>query len=430
MQPVILLAIVFAISSLTTSEHAVAMADIKLAWSALLIVSVIAFAWWQAAMQRQVNKVDSHSRRSRITAAQLHGWVYLASVLVIFRGCEFAGIVRNNLQLNRFPLADEVLVLVPVILPLVGSWLVSMPPVAAGSSSASRALSVWCLLRFVVVPPLGPLLAIVGLMDLLSYMAPQIAQDFHFPLFGAFAVGFVILLPVWLRIAWPTSCMPEGDQRATVEAVLKRARISIREILVLRTGGQIANAALAGTLPGVRYLFFSEALLERLDKAQIAAVTAHEAAHCQLHHMPRLLVSLLLAGSGLLCATSLASHWPLMGGPALAIVFLGAWAIGHGHWARILEHQADWAACRTMADDAGCVDKSIVRQYCGALCAVNPDGAGDWLHPSTWEREKLLFRIADDPAAFERLSRRVVAGTVVQVVAALALIATAIGIGA
>jgi len=97
--------------------------------------------------------------------------------------------------------------------------------------------------------------------------------------------------PSFVRRIWQTHSLPSGEIRDRIDALAKKENIRYRDALVWNTaGGKIANAGMAGLLPGSRYIFLTDALLNDFTVDEIETVVAHEFGHIKHKHMLAYLV--------------------------------------------------------------------------------------------------------------------------------------------
>jgi len=106
------------------------------------------------------------------------------------------------------------------------------------------------------------------------------------------------LLPLALRLVWDAEPLDVGSLRDRLLALCKRHGVRIRELLVWRTHGSVANGAVIGLFGRLRYVLLSEVLLERLSEREVEAVMAHEVGHVRRRHMIWLIVALLACTGG------------------------------------------------------------------------------------------------------------------------------------
>ncbi len=413
MQLIFLLSLVIGFASLLNpaGTPTPAEADLKLTWSMLTCASVVAFAWWIGQLKHQLAQAQLQRWYAGIEwAERLHGVVYLVAMLLVFRAFDFAEIVLGNWRLDRFFLADDVAILVPLTMPLVCSWFLLAPNhTGHGNAVAERLADTWLRARHLILLPMVVILFLMAMADLqriYSFPASDVARQ----LVSMFAVlAIVIALPWLLRWCWPTHPLEAGPARSLIESTLAAAGVSVGQILYWDTRGQLANAAMAGLLPRIRYLFVTDELLRRMTDRDLQAITAHEAAHCRFGHLPRLTASLAIPFLALLLGGSLLSAQDavdLFRTPVFVLAVLGIWSVWHGRWARLLEHQADVAACRLLSGERSTLCPEAVEAFAQALRSTGAGPAGDWLHPSPAVRVALLHQFAAHPEAERGFERR------------------------
>jgi STE24 endopeptidase len=358
--------------------------------------------------------------------------LWLAIVAATMYVLKWPQVVRSDWALAAWPLADEILILVPVLLPLVLFWCVmhhlqtaaqrSLAPDRKTASPRPRlAAFLWQNaqhhLALVVLPPL----IVIGWQEMLVLVWPQMAARgwwVYVPVF----FGMLILLPVALRRVWRTSPLPAGPLRDRLVAVCRTQHTGVREILVWHTDGRVANAAVAGLLRGLRYVFLTDGLLARLSPAEVEAVLRHELGHITGRHM--LWRMLVLALPLALWMAVLQACPGLAGGISdrlaqfgiaeplqmslLVPLALGLYAIGVvGTYSRWLEHDADLATC---VWPGGQIDRAAAESFARALIKIVGPGRESiwslWLHPSTLSRLAVLAQAIADPAWAARYRRR------------------------
>jgi Zn-dependent protease with chaperone function len=219
---------------------------------------------------------------------------------------------------------------------------------------------------------------------------------------GVFAavlvVAFALLLPFLLSRTWDTAPIPAGPQRAVLEHVAERARFRARELLVWRTGGTMANAAIVGAGPRTRVVLFSDVLLAQLEPSELAAVFAHEIGHAARRHV---LVFLAFAGGTFLgidwVANELLADHPWTAG-AFVLAALAAGYLTFGWLSRRFELEADLHGLDLMRDPHALI--AALEKVGGSFRDV-----ASWRHFSTSKRVEFLVRAAADPRVGERLRR-------------------------
>ena len=269
---------------------------------------------------------------------------------------------------------------------------------------------------------LVPLLAILAVRDAANLLAPRWLADGHeawvlLPALGLLLLGF----PVLLRYTWLTRPLEPGPLRIRLERLAAKAGFPMRDILVWRTDGMICNAAVAGILPPLRYVFLTDALLERLDEPEIEAVFAHEVAHVRLHHLLWRVLAMAAPVSLWLMARHAfpdISDWAF-GDLSTDSVTAGLVAVAalafylfcvFGYYSRMLEHQADLLGCRLLTKLPSDDSRPIFQVALEKLATANGTRrtVRGWQHASIARRTSFLERIWHDPeegAAFGRRLR-------------------------
>jgi Zn-dependent protease with chaperone function len=192
--------------------------------------------------------------------------------------------------------------------------------------------------------------------------------------------------------------------------------LGVRDILVWHTHGMAANAAVAGVVRGLRYVFLTDRLLARLSAEEVTGVVRHELAHIAGRHMlwRMLLMALPLAiwfAIQAIVPDSAALAHSLDTSAAAAILLTAAWlayaVLVVARYSRWLEHEADLATC--VAKD-GTVDRAAAECFARALVKIIGRGQtsrwAHWLHPPLEERLAVLAVAIADPMAAVRFRRR------------------------
>lgn len=251
---------------------------------------------------------------------------------------------------------------------------------------------------------LGPVMGYVLLASLLRpfdglRLAIEQVSLWGFAYSALLLAAFVLLLPRFLEAAWDTRPLPPGPQRELLEAVAERAGFRCRELLVWRTGGLMANAAIVGLWPRGRRVFFTDALLATLGPRQLAAVYAHEIGHARRAHVWLFLVW-ALAFFGALDAglSSVEAHGRVELALGVAVLALGLWLAAFGWLSRRVELDADLYCLELLRDGVG---------IASALQSVAGDRhhRSGWRHFSARRRIEFLGLAGGDPEVGRRLRR-------------------------
>ncbi len=115
----------------------------------------------------------------------------------------------------------------------------------------------------------------------------------------------MLFMPLLLKPFLGLETMPAGAIRDRLEALAKRLNFRCADFLLWPTHGAAVNAMIAGLLPRVRYVVFTDRILEDLPPDELDAVLGHEIGHAKHGHIwlyaAFLLLSLsVLAALGLL----------------------------------------------------------------------------------------------------------------------------------
>ena len=363
--------------------------------------------------------------------------LWLGIVFAIEYLLRWPQMVRTNWQLGESVLVDELLILVPVMMPLLLMWAVEFEldwSIRIGGRHERWRLRLLDRVAFVVarsrhyfVLTLLPVLALLGTRDVVQRWFPEIvAGRYAWLVYTAPAVAVLVCFPWVLRAACATERLADGPLRTRLESSARRWKVGFREILVWRTDGRLVNAAVTGWLPHFRYVFLTDGLLQLLDHAQVEAVFAHEAGHARLFHVGRRLLTVVLPVLLWQAAVScqVAPHgfgagplsdWFDAISPAVPVFVIGAYVlVTLGWYSRRLEYQADLWACsrlREMLAHRG-EDQDAVARYVSALERIAQASFASrrqaaWLHPSLQSRIDFLLTTATDRSRTHVFHRRV-----------------------
>ena len=205
----------------------------------------------------------------------------------------------------------------------------------------------------------------------------------------------------------PTVPMPAGPLRDELLSFLAEEGVRARGLRLWLTGGEVANAALVGVLPPLRYLMLSDRLLESLPREELLAVLAHETGHAVHRHLAWLGASALALGGVLLLLLDTADTRGWLGGTAAEAAALGVaatlWLLGFGWVSRRVEAQADAHAAAAMSTDGpDRFDATGVHAISAALARVcdlagSRESRRSFRHGSIASRRAALGSLLDAP---------------------------------
>jgi len=447
------LSLVFAVvAALVYSEHAPgepvsgSVLRLALAAGALVVLGVVSFASSRYIAWRLTSDFDCRHRwlRQFVRLQFLHTGLWLLAVAGTLTLLGWPQVVRYNWQLRDAFLIDELLILLPVLWAVLLAWAASYEVDRAGEMAAAarwhrspRTMQRGRYVVFHMRQQLGvvllPLLLVLAVEDGLHLLLPEALESDYAWLSLLLPLAVVVTcFPLLLAWLWEARPLPDGPLRARLLAAAERWSIRPRGIYIWNTGGRMVNAAVAGFLPRLRYVFLSDALLQNFNDEEIEAVFAHEVGHIRGRHMllrllviiaPPLLVGTLAGLYGNPFFQDLVLSESTWDGNNAVGIFSGVATAAYlvvvlGLYSRILEREADLFACTgrepvqpTTSAPAGVdqMDAAATATFVFALQRVaqvsgSPVDRGTWLHPSVRARVRFLRTMLVNPAARRRFA--------------------------
>jgi Zn-dependent protease with chaperone function len=133
-----------------------------------------------------------------------------------------------------------------------------------------------------VMLPVG----LVVTQQTLNRFAPETTRSDVYRIASLAAVPLLLLfMPLLMKPLLGLKPMPAGPLRARLEALAKRLNFRCSDFLLWPTHGAAANAMIAGLLPRVRYVVFTDRILEELLPDELDAVFGHEVGHARHSHI-------------------------------------------------------------------------------------------------------------------------------------------------
>ena len=417
--------------------------------TALIVPGLAAFQTFVVTRRIRTFEMDYETCQTIIKRLSIaHSAVWLAASLAIVCATEWQNVVRDNWQLDRWPLIDEAVIVMPILLSLVASWAIFFEihrtfharssPATANSTdkaqTASRAVRFFTRLvdskrlRYVSIRfrvYCGLVLIPVGVMVFIRDL--QIPWD---SLNGMQSVATLVLLlltmlaisPFLLMMVWRNSQIPDTELRQTLAEDCQTHRLRIFGLRVWKTNGQVLNAMVAGVIPWLRVILISDKLVKQFSQHEIRAVLRHEAGHIRQRHvlirmgfvaLPLLmLVSFEFSSLKLLSQIqSIGSvNWPTIGGViaivCAALVIVAYFATVLPWLSRRMEHEADLYASAIdqriePTQLTGMID-ALIRFAAHAPEQLN---RRSWMHPSLQQRIDVLTYAASNPETFVEFRR-------------------------
>jgi len=286
--------------------------------------------------------------------------------------------------------------LLPNLLPylglLAGSWLAQVKLENALHGPGWRPAKFLTFQLRTNLMTIAPIVLVnAGYWALLTYvpMLQQVRDSFYF---SEFVLVFALVLPVFalmplaVRLALPTHPLPDGPLRRAMVDFARRRKLRLGGLYVWETGSRhFATAFVIGLLPGLRYVFFTDALLRRFSEPEAMAVFAHEMGHVRHRHLYWLFAFIISFSVLLMASDQLAVM--LGGGNApyllMGALFLFAYAI-FGFLSRRFERQADDFAARETSPEL----------IAGVLLKIGMGNPGA-MHKRGWRHFPIRQRVAE-----------------------------------
>ena len=252
--------------------------------------AVALFTGLMAARLLRQHRGGTRIRRLAVWSGRLLELLALALFAWTILGLEWPRMVAWNLGARNTILLDEVLTVFPFFLELLVLWMADYS-IERLMHYGELPYGFWHFVRLRLRQTAGlvlPLFLIYGLgQDLLDRFLPQYKDSAGGQLAMLAAVATVIMLasPLFIRLSCPTRRLEDGDLRDRLERLARRSGFPCRDILVWETNGSLLNAGITGALPFFRYVLLTDALIQRLDPAEIEAVFGHEIGHVKHRHL-------------------------------------------------------------------------------------------------------------------------------------------------
>jgi Zn-dependent protease with chaperone function len=120
----------------------------------------------------------------------------------------------------------------------------------------------------------------------LSRMAPELTRaDWYRAASVAAVPVLVLLMPLLIKPLLGLQPLPAGPIRERLEALARRLGFRYTDLLVWPTRGAAANAMIVGLVPRVRYVIFTDRILDELPPDELDAVFGHEVGHARHGHI-------------------------------------------------------------------------------------------------------------------------------------------------
>lgn len=418
MQIAVLLAVVAAVTISENAPHRPVPLELeRLALALSAMGFVVLFAVASSVSVATSLRPDRDSLKVRLEwfdrLKRVHSLLWLAVVAIVLYTLNWSQLVRYNWGLDRAILLRDVVVFVPVWLPWILSWAAFyeverslqrvLHPEAAGAAWIERVRFVWLQTRQWLGLVLLPVLVLLAVEELVTLWDPGwLPEANRWWVYAVLLAGILLAFPVFLKWLWDTVPIVDAELRERLQVTSERLGIRCREFRQWNTGYRVLNAAVAGLVPAVRCVFFTDALLKHLDDDSIEAVFLHELGHIRRHHLPLRIMLLglplwlggcvhVLVPSALvqISAGNLGRFW---NGQAAVTAMLLPCAITAyavfvlGWYSRLLEFDADLYVSEQKMTPAFLDALESLARLSG-----EPVRQRSWLHPSIYQRMQRLL---------------------------------------
>ncbi len=420
-----------------------------------VLVAIAAILAGRTAVRRLRQGRGGAPHRLRVQLRSLQ-WLAVLSQAIAVQFFGWLGAVRA--AVGDLPGADELLALVPALAAIGSCWWAAHPmeKLLRPALAARRNYVLGEFRNQLAILGVPALLAIATLeaSDLLSsrFLDPESALGWM-----ALPAAMLIVLvfsPVAMISVLDTTTLAAGTARRIVDDVLRDNGLSLRRVLIWKTGGTLLNGAVVGVLHPWRYLLLTDAVLNLMSVESLRAIVAHEVGHLRRRHLPWLVVVAAgILGASVLAAETaaatiaeamrsdsddslleavLAGEAPISSHDALLEVALPVTVamllafVGVGWVSRRFERQADTFAVQylslsAMSEGDGVVGPesapvraSAVLAMCRALGRVAELNGVEprtpsWRHGSIQSRQRHLVGLLGQPVRRLRIDRQIVA---------------------
>ncbi|MFW6189079.1 MAG: M48 family metallopeptidase [Planctomycetota bacterium] len=233
---------------------------------------------------------------------------------------------------------------------------------------------------------------------------------------GGVLAGIVVFSPALLRRMWRCSTLPDGPLRERLQALCRQHGFTCDGILVWHTDNHLANAAVVGPTPLLRYVMVTDALINRCTRKEVASIFAHEVGHIERRHLPfyaglaaafiafyaNLMDLLALTGRVQPLSDILAFDITLPQAIVLLLFAVLYWVVLFGWVSRRMELEADLFSLASV-EDPGAFLTALEKL---GIMSTSPREASHWRHFSIARRVDFLSDVLEDPGLGKRFLRR------------------------
>ncbi len=206
-----------------------------------------------------------------------------------------------------------------------------------------------------------------------------------------FTFCIVVFSPFLIRLALASDSMPQGPLRHRFEEIARSGDFKFLDIRVARTHGRVMNAMFVGVAGRLRYVFMTDAILERLSDEDLAGVFAHEMGHSRRGHI--LLNMAMFLGMSLFMLITVDSDPAAASGWSAVFLYPAFIFFVFSPVAKAFESEADAYAGEILGDPAP-IKKSL--EKIGQMYPKRMKDGG-LIHPSIEQRVGFLAAYFANP---------------------------------
>ena len=351
--------------------------------------------------------VIAHTILWTVTSVTIVAWLQWSAIIELIPMCK------------SIPLADDLILIAPAMLGLIGSWAIFIFGAPEGSlaKSKTRASVFGLWMRMQVIMIAAPILFAFFITDCLSLaraveFSPTTQLAF-WALFTLTVIAAVLLYPRLMLVVWSTKRVDDKPLQERCQKLFQIAGIRPRQIRVWKTGNAVVNAAAVGIVPGTEVVVISDMLLDKFDDNEVDAIVLHEIGHIKHCHCIKRIAMILIpltilaidqaAGLGmhrLITESSLLSSiFGSMTQFLPAVAFMAYLVVISRTLFRSMEFEADRFAIETLQ---GTHDHCPVESALEKMAVIYPRQVDrrSGLHPSI--RQRLAFAIELNAETIEK----------------------------
>ncbi len=373
-------------------------------------------------------------RRKRALTHHRRRWLiiqlYLLAGLAALLTLGWAGFVQERLGAYVGLLQDAVL-LSPLLAAIILNWLLEYPlHCHLRASTGAVPLKTWSLGQYIIfnlrhnvlfmAVPIAMILlgqdlfSAYGLPWIDAHSGDALGRDGMLLVAGAgslaLAAGGFLVAPVVVVRVLKTTSLPAGELRSSLLEMLRALGLKCRNILLWQSSGVVANAAVMGLAPSVRYVLLSDGLLENMDQKRLLAIFAHEAGHISSHHLLYSAMFALGSSAAVIALGGLLLGWIELppwaqwcGDVSVLAALAAAWGLGFGAISRRFERQSDvlaaWVAGGSCRDGrrrlVTAEGAAVFAAALGQVATLNgiDDSQPNWRHGSIRSRIDYILNL-------------------------------------